>query len=161
MRYPIAKEDPKIRTHESQCQDVKNTQRLGKFINGVKGFSILLSMVCFDIVWSLPVDYMHGVLLGVTRQLLKLWIKFFFTKDDIKRINLRIQNIKLIRDIRRNPRTLDYLKKFKATEWKTWLLFMSLPCLLGILPKKLFQSFAYLVQSIYILCKEKNKQRRN
>ena len=42
---------------------------------GVKGRSVLHSLRLpeFDIIKGCPVDYMHCVLLGVTRKLLSLW----------------------------------------------------------------------------------------
>ena len=40
---------------------------------GVKRFSVLHILRGFDIVNGNPVDYMHCVLLGVVKQLFKLW----------------------------------------------------------------------------------------
>ena len=41
-------------------EDVKKSIKYQKWINGVKGESILLNVNNFDIIWSLPPDYMHG-----------------------------------------------------------------------------------------------------
>jgi len=39
----------------------------------------------------------------------------------------------------------------KASELQSWLLFYSIPCLVGILPDKFLQHFACFVEAIYIL----------
>ncbi|KAL7298869.1 hypothetical protein TKK_0007977 [Trichogramma kaykai] len=105
-------------------------------------------------MWDLPPDYMHGALLGVSKQLLNKWTSCYFNKDHLKKIESRMLNIKLCRDVRRSIRTLDYSGKYKATEWRTWLLFISLPVVKGILPDKEFISYCRLVDSIYVLLKE-------
>lgn len=40
---------------------------------GVKGKSVLNSLPGFDVIANNPVDYMHCVLLGVSRLFLSLW----------------------------------------------------------------------------------------
>ena len=42
-------------------------------VYGVKGKSVLQIIPSFDVVKSVPVDYMHCVLLGLVRKLLSLW----------------------------------------------------------------------------------------
>ena len=123
-----------LRSHDEHIKDVKKTIKYGKWINGVKGECILLNVNNFDIIWNLPPDYMHGALLGVTRQFFHYWNKFILTELDRENINKRMSGIKLCRDIRRNIRHLDLFDKYKATELKTWLILICLPCLHGILP---------------------------
>ena len=151
MRYPLLANDPEIRSHNDHLIDLEKTLKFEKWINGVKGDSILLQLPIFDIIWSFPPDYTHGTLLGVVRQLFRYWNTFYFNQSDREEINKRMGNIKLCRDIRRNIRSIDLFDKYKATELKTWLLFVSLPCLYGILPKELFDSYALFVSSIYKL----------
>lgn len=43
---------------------------LGQPINGVKGPSALMNLQHYDLVWGQSVDYMHCVLLGVTKQVM-------------------------------------------------------------------------------------------
>lgn len=42
-------------------------------MHGVKGLSPVVNVKGFDIVWSFSPDFMHCVLLGITRQLTELW----------------------------------------------------------------------------------------
>ena len=154
MRYPLLDNDPALRSHEDHVKDVQKSIKYGKRINGIKGECILLKVNNFDIIWNLPPDYMHGTLLGVTRQFFHRWNTFNFKKSDREKINERMSNIKLCREIRRSIRRLDLFDKFKATELKTWLIIICLPCLQGILPDDLFYSFSQLVDSIYTLLKD-------
>lgn len=45
-----------------------------KNVYGVKGFSPLHAISGFDPIKSVPVDYMHCVLLGVVKKLAYLWV---------------------------------------------------------------------------------------
>ncbi|XP_014235969.2 uncharacterized protein LOC106658483 [Trichogramma pretiosum] len=153
MRYVLQNEDAPLRSHVEHVSDMKFALESNKSIRGVKGESILLSLSNFDIVWDLPPDYMHGTLLGVTKQLLNKWLSIFLKKKELEKIKTRMLNIKLCRDIRRSIRPLEFSGKYKATEWRNWLLFVSLPALKDILPPEEFLSYCYLVDSIYRLLK--------
>ncbi|KAL7290838.1 hypothetical protein TKK_0015573 [Trichogramma kaykai] len=155
MRYIMLENDAPLRSHEDHLIDLKNALKFNKPIRGVKGESILLALDQFDIVWDLPPDYMHGSLLGVTKQLWAKWSNAYFKKPHLEKIKSRMLHIKLIRDIRRSIRPLEFAGKYKATEWRTWLLFLSLPVLKDILPEDEFLSFSKFVSSVYELLKEK------
>ena len=45
-------------------------------------------------------------------------------------------------------------KKYKALEWKIWLLFVSVPCLHGILPNEMFCSYLRFVHCSYTYLQE-------
>ena len=49
---------------------------------GVKGFSPLHLIPSFDTITSVPVDYMHCVLLGVAKMMTKLWFNSCNSKND-------------------------------------------------------------------------------
>lgn len=155
MRYPMSEEDPELRSHQSYLNDIHNATKLQKVIRGVKGESALIKMSLFDSVWGYPIDYMHGVLLGVTKQMWDIWTTpsktFSLTAAKRSIINKRLVAIKPPHEIHRIPRNLTNRAKWKATEWRSWLLFYSYPCLRGILDNKLLKSFLLLVQSVYIL----------
>lgn len=48
-------------------------------VNGIKGASALLELPEFSITKGVVPDYMHGVLLGITKALLLLWFDASFT----------------------------------------------------------------------------------
>ena len=57
------------RTHNSIVQAGIQTERDGEVVDGIKGRSPLVGVV--DLVKGIPVDYMHCVLEGVTKNSLK------------------------------------------------------------------------------------------
>ncbi|CAD6230410.1 GSCOCG00012179001-RA-CDS [Cotesia congregata] len=155
MRYPITQQVPLLRTNQSHIKDVEQVEKLGKSINGVKDNCAMLELKHFDCVWGFPLDYMHGILLGVSRHLWALWIKpgtpYYLNPQQRKKIMARQLHIKRPQEIHRLVRTVDQTAKWKASEWESWLLFDSVPCLVGILDEKCFQSYLLLVSSIYTL----------
>ena len=68
-------------------------------IKGVKGFSWLSILQHHDIVQGTAIDYMHGVLLGVQKLLLKLWFNNSYSKKVFSLYNVvsivyeRLKNI--------------------------------------------------------------------
>ncbi|XP_074098522.1 uncharacterized protein LOC141527112 isoform X1 [Cotesia typhae] len=128
MRYPITQQVPLLRPNQSHIKDVEQVEKLGKSINGVK---------------------------GVSRHLWALWTKqgtpYYLNPQQRKKIMARQLHIKRPQEIHRLVRTVDQTAKWKASEWESWLLFDSVPCLAGILDEKCFQSYLLLVSSIYTL----------
>ena len=57
-----------LRTHDSMVLAARETEKQNKVIDGIKGKSALTKVV--DLVNGIPIDYMHCVLEGVTKQLL-------------------------------------------------------------------------------------------
>ncbi|XP_062593832.1 uncharacterized protein LOC134255326, partial [Saccostrea cucullata] len=62
------------RTSENCLRDAILATENRKTINGIKGPSFLMTLMSYDFVNSTSIDYMHGVLLGITKLLTKLWI---------------------------------------------------------------------------------------
>ncbi|CAG5072748.1 Protein of unknown function, partial [Cotesia congregata] len=120
-------------------------------LRGIKGSTELLSLANFDCIWGFPPDFMHGVLLGVTRQLWNEWSKNFLSNAQKKLINKRLTNIQPPNEIQRTPRVLLQKKLWKASEWRSWLLFYSVPVLTGILRDDLLDSYKLLVSSVHKL----------
>lgn len=78
----------------------------------MKGPSWLLVVPCFDIIKGTSVDYMHCVLLGVCRQLLRLWLlsqyheEVWYLGNKLSVLDERLCNIKPPSEIKRTPRSL-------------------------------------------------------
>ena len=96
---------------------------------------------------------MHGALMGVTKQLFIAW-HVYLTKENRNLLINRMSKIKLPRDLQRSLRPIDLAKKYKALEWEIWLLYVSVPCLQGILPEEIFYSYLLFVHSIYTFLKD-------
>lgn len=123
-----------------------------------KGPSIVELLPDFDIIQGLVPDYMHSVLLGVARQLGKLWFDsinhdkpFYISCANQKLIDFALTAIRPPCNISRTPRSISVRKFWKAHEWYTWLCYYSLPILQSYLPKKFLSHLALLVDGIAIL----------
>ncbi|KAL1485094.1 hypothetical protein MTO96_032180 [Rhipicephalus appendiculatus] len=61
-------------SHDKMVKHMKKAAQLGMVVKGMKGPAPLMNLLNFDIVTGFTLDYMHCVLLGVTRQLTKLFL---------------------------------------------------------------------------------------
>lgn len=145
-----------------QDDDIRLCMARGSEKRRFKGKSGLLSLKGFDFVQGIVPDYMHGVLLGVTKNLLHKWFsptenkQAYFIGNRLKEISVRLQNIRPLECIERLPRDIEkHYGNFKATELQVWLLYYGLPCLLGILPDLYLQHFACLSEAVFILLGDK------
>ena len=117
-----------------------------------------------DMVNSFVIDYMHCVCLGVCRRLLF----FFFILQGKGRLsrqvksNVSLQLISLREcwpsEFSRKPRSLEELKFWKATEFRSFLLYSG-PLVLKGLPKRHYQLFLLLHAGISLLCGDLSEQR--
>ncbi|KAK6492328.1 hypothetical protein HHUSO_G4649 [Huso huso] len=156
VKYPVSEVEYADRTDRGMLNDMKTALRERIIYNGVKGPSPLINLPYFGIVWGFTPDYMHCVLLGVTRQLTELWLQYaneecyIGSPSCLAVIDSRLLSIKPPQNMARLPRSVKDRKYWKASEWRNWLLFYSLPCLKGILPERYLKHFALLVEAIYL-----------
>lgn len=157
--YPYRNMDEKFpsRTSLTVTEAMQNASERNK-VKGFKGRSGLMELKLFDLVTSVVPDYMHCVLLGVTKSLMHTWFaakehgKEYYIGNKLKQISKRLHNIKPPDSIERLPRDLEkHYSHFKATELQAWLLFYAIPCLINILPDKYLSHFALLSEAIHIL----------
>jgi len=174
LRFTVSSRKYPKRTHESIAGDMVKSLELGNkdgngqsdknkskkkktTVKGVKGPSTLLLMRYLDLGVSIVPEYMHGVCLGVTRlhtDLLRTSVgKDFYVGTDtmIAGIDSRLKFIRPPTSITRHPRGLSECALWKATEWRSWLLFYAIPCLEGFLGKKYLAHLALLSKAIYLL----------
>ena len=104
-------------------------QQTGKNEKGIKGVSALFGMSWFNVVKGMVPDYMHGVLLGVTKKVLTLLLSSdkeqpFHVGNKITEIDRRLLAMKPNDEILRLPRALnDHFHQYKAAELQNWLLY--------------------------------------
>jgi len=107
------------------------------------------------LVTQFPLDYMHLVCMGVMKRLLWLWTKGFSKQGAgfIMRISDRLVNLSayLPKEFLRKGGPLSEVERWKATEFRTFLIYTGQVALKGILPKELYQHFRLLVVAIYCL----------
>lgn len=157
VRYPLSETNDELRTHNTNLEDTKHSIMLQKSIRGVKGSSELMRLPFFDTIWGYPVEYMHGISLGVAKQLWELWTsgesEFHLNIEDRKEISRRLELIRVPHEIHRLPRSLADKGKWKASEWRSWCIFYSPVCLNGVLNDRAYVSFLLFSRSIYTLLK--------
>lgn len=158
--YPY-NEDSMPRTLESVIDLSEQAMASKRSILGVKRPSVLALLPGFNIIEGLVPDYMHSVLLGVARQMAKLWFdssnstcEFYITLAQQRLIDLDLSTIRPPCNVSRLPRSLSMQKYWKAHEWYMWLAYYSLPILKSYLPNKFYIHFALLVEGISILLKD-------
>lgn len=113
----------------------------------------------FGGVTSVIVDYMHAVLLGVTKKLLHLWTKekkclYSLRNQQVMNMSERINIIgrQLPHEFSRKPRGLECLPRYKATELRQLILY-TLPVIAkGILKTEYYSHFMQFHCAIKILC---------
>lgn len=133
----------------------EDAEKQGKPVFGVKGPSILSPYI--DIFKAVPVDYMHAVLEGMTKSLFKYWFdskyhgKPFYLGRQVKEIDKYLLRVKPPHEFRRTPRSVRSSKYWKASEFRAWLLFYSLPIISNFLPPDYVKHLSLLVTPMHIL----------
>lgn len=145
-----------LRTAEKmKRQGQKATEK--KPIKGVKGESSVKNLPHFDPSKNLPADYLHSLLLGSVRHFLLLWLFItgsWFCGKSLKDIDKKLMQTKLPDFVRRYPRSVLSVKKWKGSEFRSWLLFYSLPVMKNHLPEKYLQHWMLLVWASFLLLQD-------
>ncbi|KAK3912495.1 hypothetical protein KUF71_022066 [Frankliniella fusca] len=155
--FPFPEVPDPIRTQESMKNYAAQSIEDNVIVKGVKGPSILDSIPYCDSSKSIVLDYLHLVLLGITRQFFILWFTDSSTDWYVGRLNNLtkfLKNIQRLYETPRCPTDGNKWKLFKAQTWRVWLLFISLPALNGRLKNKYFQHWILFVAGISSLLKE-------
>lgn len=122
-----------------------------------------LSALNFGLVSGFALDYMHLVCLGVVRKLLNFWLCGPVNSNSshasrLPAFAVRSLSDKLIhlskfvpREFARKPRSLSEIDRWKAVEFRTFLLYTGPVVLSGILPDDVFNHFLLLSVAISLL----------
>lgn len=112
-----------------------------------------------DMIDQFPIDYMHLVCLGVTKLILKLWISICpkFSEDNLNCLSMKILKLSkyIPKEFNRKPRSLIEINRWKATEFRMFLLYISFGILDkndGILSQSQIEHFYCLSCAIRIFC---------
>ncbi|XP_044738485.1 uncharacterized protein LOC123300077 [Chrysoperla carnea] len=138
-----------LRTDESFRNQQQEDYHLGE--------SLLLDLD-FDMVSQIPLDYQHLICLGVTKRLLLRWCNGpknqRLSKDKLNAINETLQAIKVCipTEFARQPRLLDTVAKWKATECRQFLLYTGPIILKTIMGPRKYNHFMALSVAIRGLC---------
>lgn len=116
-----------------------------------------LSDLGIGLVSQVVLDYMHLVCLGVMRRLIFLWMKGpLHVRQGQAVISTISATLKQFKDcipseFPRRPRSLREVARWKATEFRQFLLYTGLVSLSGQLPNAMYDNFLLLTVSMHIL----------
>lgn len=121
-----------------------------------------LTALPIDMVNHFVLDYMHCVCLGVTRKLLNTWLSgpllVRISGQNLNKISERIlkcQNCIPI-EFNRKPRALNELARFKASEFRTLLLYILVVALKDLVDPAVYDHFLLLHCSMSILLSQQH-----
>lgn len=109
------------------------------------------------LVSCFPIDYMHAVCLGVMKKLLNVWIggplKNRLKSQNVNTISEHLISMKEYTpiEINRKPRELSELARWKATEFRTFLLYTGPIVLKDVVSLAIYEHFLLLHCGILIL----------
>lgn len=151
--FPYASTKSIERTHETYLLGLDEDYHAS-----VVSISNLVELPNFDIVKAFPLDYMHLICLGVMKKMLVLW----FSKGPLT-VRVRAKkvvelsemllslNSSLSTDFVRKIRSIQDMARWKATEFRLFLLYLGPIVLKSILNERCYSHFMALNISMIIL----------
>ena len=121
------------------------------------GISPFEDITLLNMVNSFPLDYMHLVCLGVVRKLIVMWKrgskKFRLPTEKILQLSIHLESIQscVPSEFARKPRSILELDRWKATEFRQFLLYTGPVILRDILNSDMYLNFLILHCAISIL----------
>lgn len=148
-----------LRTHGSFIHKEQEEYHMGPTM------SILTDIPGINVIDNFFLDYMHLVCLGVVKKLINLWLK--------GPLNNRLSSAKsrmlgdflislkeyITNDFQRKPRGIDQVCRWKATKFRTFLLYLSPVVLKNIINKECYLIFLCLHASMSILLRPNSNKR--
>lgn len=125
------------------------------------GNSILVELPNLNMINSFPADPMHLLYLGVTKKIITLWCSgnptYRLSINQIEKIASFLISIKhdIPREFIRKPRSLNEFRRWKATEYRTFILYTGIIALRKILNKEMYLNFVTLHVALFILSNQK------
>lgn len=120
-----------------------------------------LNGIDIGLVSQVPLDYMHLVCLGVTRKLFRQWVKGKIPHKLSNKIVMEMSKHLLLfrkyipNNFQRKPRGLLEIDHFKASEFRTLLLYTGVVCLKNLLSQQYYNHFLLLHSAMFILLSKK------
>ena len=121
-----------------------------------------LRRLTFGMVTQVPIDYRHLVCLGVVKRLIRLWRTCVNKSARISLQEFRVVSgvleslsSSLCKEFARSPRSLSEVARWKATEFRTFLLYTGVVALHGNVPDAIYNNFLLLSCGIHILANPK------
>lgn len=150
------------RVNFAHSTDVFSLREDSDFLNSelnehIKGRSPLLN-ADIKLISQVPLDPMHLVFLGVTKRLLLKYLingptPYKLSQNIIKEINLKISDMQAYvpSDFTRKPRSFKEVCRWKATEFRMFLLYTVPVLLKNALNREMYEHFLLFHSAIFIL----------
>lgn len=136
----------------SRCQRAKQNNDRASRMLGVH-YSGFCELEYFDCVRFHVIDPMHNLFLGTAKYVFKVWAENVFTKEQLKKLSQKIEELNSATSIGRIPRKIgSNYGNYTAQEWKNWTLIFSMYALYGILPDNQLRIWERFVLACRILC---------
>ncbi|XP_066936547.1 uncharacterized protein [Clytia hemisphaerica] len=160
--FPFNKSNPTgpHRTHTETVEHAKEAMIAKNHVKGVKGPTPLMLVPSYDVIRGIGIDYMHAVLLGVTKLLMSMWCDGSHKNEPysvfqaLPQVEDRLLSLKPPNYITRAPRTIkSNLGYWKASEFRSFLLYYFVPVMSKLLPSIYFEHFYLLSHAVHLLLK--------
>ena len=143
------------------CDFAIEVERTGISEQGILNSSPLSCIVGFNLVDNISVNYMHVGPEGVVKRMMNCWFtksnhtKAYYLGSKLKSLDSELLKQKPPHDFARAPRSIQkHMMDWKASEFRAWLLYYSLPLLLHILPPLFYHHYALLVCAFHLLLQD-------
>ncbi|XP_031350255.1 uncharacterized protein LOC116178316 isoform X1 [Photinus pyralis] len=113
-----------------------------------------------NLIKNFPTDYMHNICLGIVRKMLNTWIggslRVRLPHQKVTTMSQRLLDLKrrIPIEFNRKPRSLEELKYWKATEFRTFLIYLGPLVLKDVVNNAVYQNFLLIHFSVSILLSE-------
>lgn len=160
VRFPYDGTEYGLRSQQSVKEAMTLADVLDQSEQGVSGLSPLLLFPSIHLVFGVPIDYLHAVLLGITKKLIGLWFdesstgKRYYIKKFESKVDNRLKQIVPPSNMSRRAKLICKRSNWKAKDYLNFLFYFGLPSLEGILPIVYLNNFRDLSEGIFILCKD-------
>ena len=148
-----------LRTPDRIERAIRKGNKYSIVVEGIKGISSVHGSLNF--LSGMPNDYMHCVLEGVVKSLLKAWTnsryfsEAFSIRQHLSQIDSDLLKQTPPHEFSRSLRSISIdLSYWKANEFRVWLLFYSAPILVKVLPPLFFHHYSLLVCAMHIFLSE-------
>ena len=144
-------------SHKRNCEKLKASKSQAEYERISRMYGVHYSALCkleyFDCVRFHVIDPMHNLFLGTAKYVFKLWAENVFSKEQLKELTKKIEELNSATSIGRIPRKIgSNYGNYTAEEWKNWTLTFSMYALYGILPDNQLQVWERFVLACRILC---------
>ncbi|CAH0551339.1 unnamed protein product [Brassicogethes aeneus] len=145
---------------ETNCTLRTNESFRNKLQPEYHRFTSILEQLNIDMVVQIPLDYMHLICLGVVKRQLQFWVQgkcnIRLKPPLLKEAESRISSFRnlFLQEFSRKARSLSEVDRWKATEFRVFLLYTGGVVMKDLLAENIYRHFLCLIVAIRILVDE-------